>query len=675
MMGAFNDLAEQAYLNGFEPIPIPHGHKAPIVSGWATGDITLERVFSWQDRDWGNMGLRTGRLVVLDVDITSPDLSDAVVQMVQSIAPSPIVRVGKAPKLALLYRRADDEPERRKQSSTKYQSADYSAQIEILGRGQQVVVEGVHPDTQAPYFYPAEHWDRPLADCPTISQVQIDEILKRFDALARDHGWTPINAAAGGTALPDAADPDAQFLLSYRPALGLDHEQLEAIVKASDMTDRQSWIGVGMALHHETRGADEGLHLWQRYSWDDEQTQRDCQRFWERFDSDPQNHRGTPMTVEKLPAYRDQHPTPAPAPAPHPHPNAGIVRVSDLDLAPPSFLVDGILEEAATALWFGVPASFKSFVVVDLACCVATGTAWHGHDIDRTGPVLYICGEGHAGIARRVEAWSRTHNIPRDQIDFYKTRGAMNFSSAERVQQLMHDVLDGHMPPPVLVPVDTIARNLGGDENSAEDFAALFDAIDRFRVHIPGVTFLLVGHPGLKDPKRPRGSSSQEGNVDAMVRLVREPGGRYVTNAICMKMKDAVMFPDVQIGMKEVLLGQDAKGRDYHSLSACAPEEAHRDSESVVREIHYAAMSDEEQVKAIEQLILRLATDENATRQNVKAGLGEEFPWHNKKYSTALERLTTEGLVAGRRPIKLTDAGRRAVEMARWGGDCEVKCS
>jgi hypothetical protein len=86
-------------------------------------------------------------------------------------------------------------------------------------------------------------------------------------------------------------------------------------------------------------------------------------------------------------------------------------------------------------------------------------------------------------------------------------------------------------------------------------------------------------------------------------------------------------------------------------------------------------MSDEEQIKAIEQLILRLATDENATRENVKAGLGEEFPWHNKKYSTALERLTTEGLVAGRRPIKLTDAGRRAVEMARWGGDCEVKCS
>jgi hypothetical protein len=82
------------------------------------------------------------------------------------------------------------------------------------------------------------------------------------------------------------------------------------------------------------------------------------------------------------------------------------VAVGDLEYRPPEYIVDELIEAETLGLIFGDPACGKSFLAVDIALSVATGTQFHGKDV-RQGSVFFIAGEGHNGLARRFEAWSK----------------------------------------------------------------------------------------------------------------------------------------------------------------------------------------------------------------------------------------------------------------------------
>ena len=69
------------------------------------------------------------------------------------------------------------------------------------------------------------------------------------------------------------------------------------------------------------------------------------------------------------------------------------VAVSDLKYSPPEFIVDGLFETETLGLIFGDPACGKSFLAVDIALSVATGTQFHGRDV-RQGSVFFIAWSG-----------------------------------------------------------------------------------------------------------------------------------------------------------------------------------------------------------------------------------------------------------------------------------------
>ena len=73
-------------------------------------------------------------------------------------------------------------------------------------------------------------------------------------------------------------------------------------------------------------------------------------------------------------------------------------------IPPPTPLVDGWLYRDTLAWIQGKWGNAKSFLAIDLGCCVATGTPWHGHEVAQ-GTVLYLIAEGASGLSQRVEAW------------------------------------------------------------------------------------------------------------------------------------------------------------------------------------------------------------------------------------------------------------------------------
>ncbi|MCB2216376.1 MAG: helicase RepA family protein [Desulfobulbaceae bacterium] len=226
-----------------------------------------------------------------------------------------------------------------------------------------------------------------------------------------------------------------------------------------------------------------------------------------------------------------------------------------LTVKPVEWLVKEFLEAGVLAVMFGDPESYKSFIALDMACCIATHRPWHGH-FTKKGPVFVILGEGAGGYGRRLAAWQKGKmRSLEDAPIFVSTAPAqiLNEASAGEVAEALQSLRDQHGDPSLLV-IDTLARNFGpGDENSTADMTRFINHLDR---HI-GNTFtrLLIHHSGLGDKTRGRGSSVLRGAVDAELRTTRRDDGTVELS--CTKMKDAPPFPPITFKPEVVVIGQD----------------------------------------------------------------------------------------------------------------------
>jgi putative DNA primase/helicase len=108
-----------------------------------------------------NTGLLCGDVVTFDIDVLDAELVDRIVALIEGkFGPTPLVRIGRAPKTLLVYRPKDKF--RKIETPELFFPDGSKAQVELLAEGEQFVADGIHPDTGEPY-----HWtDRTPADVP-----------------------------------------------------------------------------------------------------------------------------------------------------------------------------------------------------------------------------------------------------------------------------------------------------------------------------------------------------------------------------------------------------------------------------------------------------------------------------------------------------------------------------
>ena len=201
-----------------------------------------------------------------------------------------------------------------------------------------------------------------------------------------------------------------------------------------------------------------------------------------------------------------------------------LVQVHDImkNVKAPNWVVKDICEEDSVVAIFGQAKSGKSFVTVDLACNIALGRDWHGHET-KQGSVIYLAGEGQRGIGRRVAAWQTTNATHLQNAPLLiSTRGARLLD--EKDHQLLKDTIDrteDESGKVRMIIVDTLQRNFGaGNENSTEDMSAFIERIDDLRDTYE-TCVLLVHHTGHSTSGRARGSSVIQASVDWEYRVVR----------------------------------------------------------------------------------------------------------------------------------------------------------
>jgi len=204
-------------------------------------------------------------------------------------------------------------------------------------------------------------------------------------------------------------------------------------------------------------------------------------------------------------------------------------------------------------LLFGEPGVGKSFVALDMACCIATGEAWQGLSV-KQGPVFYIAGEGHAGIGRRLAAWCKYRGVKLENIMISNTAAALTErENVEAIVRMIRRLINEHGTPALIV-VDTLARNFGGlDENSNKDMGLFVQQMDRLKYELQ-TTVLIVHHTGQGNKDRARGASALKGAVDIEHRVEARAGGTIALQTT--KMKDAELPEPVLMRLHGIELGE-----------------------------------------------------------------------------------------------------------------------
>lgn len=247
--------------------------------------------------------------------------------------------------------------------------------------------------------------------------------------------------------------------------------------------------------------------------------------------------------------------------------------------AKPNWLVKKYIDLGSLVVLFGEPESMKSFTIIDIGLSVATGQDWHGNPIGKQGPVLYIVGEGLAGISRRIFAWGLFHNIDLSNVRFFVSERAAQFldeNSAIEVENAVTQISKDYGSP-VLVIIDTLNRNYGpGDENSAKDMTVFISRISRL-ISQHGCTVAVVHHTGIISQDRARGSCVLRGAADWEYRLKKNKNDSKTLSST--KVKDYDHPPDITFEPKIILL-KDWNDDEGKEMTSCVLQLADKDVKS-----------------------------------------------------------------------------------------------
>lgn len=190
----------------------------------------------------------------------------------------------------------------------------------------------------------------------------------------------------------------------------------------------------------------------------------------------------------------------------------------------------------STNLIFGASQSYKSFLAIDLGLCVASGIPWHGHKV-KQGTVIYVCGEGHRGIRRRMSAWhGRNETSKETPPPFLISRKSAQLLNLEFIMDIQREIEEKLKEAPVLIIIDTLARNFGdGNENATEDMNTFVNNVDDHLKTPYEAAVLTIHHTGHTETQRARGAYTLHCSLDAEYRMDRIDDSVILH---CTKMKD-----------------------------------------------------------------------------------------------------------------------------------------
>lgn len=201
----------------------------------------------------------------------------------------------------------------------------------------------------------------------------------------------------------------------------------------------------------------------------------------------------------------------------------------------PKWQVAGLLPYGGFAQCYGKQKTMKTFMMLDLALCVATGQSYHGHEVQR-GKVTYVAAEGSRVRFRdRITAWLKHNAVDAAELDgwFFFVNRPVNLTDVRSVKAFNESLRDG--PERHLVIFDTVAKNSGGQDEDTKGMKAFVNGANTVRFGTKAAV-LVIHHEGKTAAFKSRGSTVLPGDVDISLRAVRM--GRSTVKLVVDEARD-----------------------------------------------------------------------------------------------------------------------------------------
>ncbi len=227
----------------------------------------------------------------------------------------------------------------------------------------------------------------------------------------------------------------------------------------------------------------------------------------------------------------------------------------------PQWVIDGVLPAESVSMIYGPSGKGKSFWVLDMAACVATGRKWHGLKVQQ-GPVIYVAGEGRSGYKARLEAWEKQHSTYAKDfcLEDEPVRLWSRTGQRDSLQQFIDRVHGAGLSPKWIV-LDTLGTSLGGaNESDNGHMRELLDNAEEL-VREWHTAVLLVHHTTKAETRAPRGAQALADGV-AMHAYLHGDGKAYGV-LDCTKQKDGEPFQPIRRDLHKVDLGKGASSLTF----------------------------------------------------------------------------------------------------------------
>lgn len=362
--------------------------------------------------------------------------------------------------------------------------------------------------------------------------------------LARDRDGREGRDAHQGVSLARESTSGAKV---FNGDIDLFREAVEAVQNDERFDDYEDWRDFVASIHHETGGSAEGLEIALAFSarWHvGDDNPKETETLWNSLRSDRPGPKRTGATVRRYARqdgwrgpegyvygdgrvefsfdFKDERDEARPDSRRR---GLRFHLASELHRLPEAtYLVKGLWFEGQLSCVYGQPGASKTFFALDVALHIALGRSWFGCDV-KQGIVVYIALEGISGIRKRAEAACKHHNVDLSSLPIVFADGTMNLVTDKGLPaQIAEEAKRAgeHFGLPVrAIVIDTLARAMNGDENSAKDMGALIAGADAIRM-VTGAHVCLVHHEGKDSDKGMRGSNALLGAVDTAIRIGRD---------------------------------------------------------------------------------------------------------------------------------------------------------
>ena len=531
------------------------------LTNWTTRVITSSIVAAWaKEPDYG-IGLRLGVFafdpIALDFDITDTAQAAAAEVAIEHLN-LPIRRRGNSSKFLALVRLDGVIAKRRMKTEHGI--------IELLAKGQQCVVAGMHP-SGARY-----EWDGGQTEhIPSISLQDLDALWAQLFTMFAIEGSTQDAISVKHETLKGAVskDPFVQHLIDTDHVHRIDNATGRVDIRCfSEHDGGEGSISSTSYYPAHTGGYESGtfkcLHascLSNRMSQPQikaEYGYKD-QSLFDAFDNLDEV---SPQPV--LPG-NDFDDLDAPNPTIVKAVQSSFSSIQELRLLSTSgYHIKKVLPRAEMGVAYGASGTGKSFIIGDMMFAIARGVEWNGHRV-KQGRVAYVCAEGKEGFPGRAVAYCEANNLDiTDLGDIRVYNKVLNLLDYDNALQFAKDmVADGKFD---LIVIDTLAQvTAGGDENSSKDMSLALSLAKGLH-RATKATVLLVHHAGKDASKGARGWSGLRAACDFEMEVTREGHNRC---ARVTKMKDGADGAEFHFKLNEIAIGID---EDADIVTSCVVE-------------------------------------------------------------------------------------------------------